>query len=83
MVVLRPGLECGCEVWIANRCQAKALESIQLCACKYILRCSVTTCDKPVCADLVLKTLRNRRDFRKLKWYYILMSLKDERLPLK
>ena len=35
MAVLRPSLEYGCEVWNANKCQAKALESIQLHACKY------------------------------------------------
>ena len=37
-------------------CQAKLLESIQLCACKYILECSVITCDEPVLADLGLDT---------------------------
>ena len=40
MAVLRPSLEYGREVWNANKCQAKALESIQLRACKYILGCS-------------------------------------------
>ena len=29
MAVLRPSLEYGCEVWNTNKCQAKALESIQ------------------------------------------------------
>ena len=81
--VLQHSLECGCEVWNTNKCQAKALESIQLRACKYILGCSVTTCDEPVRADLGLKTLRYRRDFRKLKWYCKVMSMKDERLPFK
>ena len=33
MFVLRPSLEYGCDVWNANKCQAKALESIQLSAC--------------------------------------------------
>ena len=68
MAVLRPSLGYGCEVWNTKKCQAKALESIQLRASKYILGCSVTTCDEPVCADLGLKTLRYRRDFRKLRW---------------
>ena len=68
MVVLRPSLEYGCEVWNTNKYQAKALESIQLRACKYTLRYFVTTCDEPVHAHLSLKTLRNRRDFYKLKW---------------
>ena len=70
-------------MWNTNKCQAKALESIQLCACKYILGCSGRTCDEPVHADLGLTTLRYRRDFRKLKWYSKVMSMKDERLPLK
>ena len=50
MAVLRPNLEYGCEVWNTNKCQTKALESIQLHVCtrKYILACSVTTCDEPV-----------------------------------
>ena len=61
MAVLRPSLEYGFEVWNANKCQAKASESIQLCARKYILGCSVTTCDEPVHADLGLETLKYMR----------------------
>ena len=83
MAVLRPSLEYGCEVWNTNKCQVKALESIQLCACKYILGCSVTTCDEPVRANLGLKTLRYKRDYRKLKWYCKVLSVKDETLPFK
>ena len=59
-------LEYSCEVWNANECQAKALESIQLLACQFILACCVTTCVEPVCADSGLKTLKNWRDFCKL-----------------
>ena len=76
-------LEYGCEMWNTNKCQVKTLESIQLRGCKYILRCSVTTCDEPVHANLGLKTLRYRRDFPKLKWYCKVMSTKDERLPFR
>ena len=36
MAVLGPSLEYDCEVWNASKFQAKALESIQLHACKYI-----------------------------------------------
>ena len=67
MVVLRPSLEYGCEVWNTNKCQAKVLESIQLHACEHILGGSVTTCEEPVRADLSLKTLRNSTHFHKLK----------------
>ena len=83
MAVLRPSLEYGCEVWNTNKCQTKALESIQLRACKYILGCSITTCDEPVHADLGLETLKRRRDFRKLKWYRKIMRMNEERLPRK
>ena len=81
MTVLQPSLEYDCEVWNANHSQAKALESIQLCACRYILGCSVTTCDEPVCADLGLETLKYRRDFCKLKWYHKVKHTNGERLP--
>ena len=83
MAVLRLSLEYGCGVWNTDQCQDKALESIQLRACKYILGCFVTTCDERVCADLGLKTLRYRRDFHKLKLYCKGLSMKDERLPFK
>ena len=59
------------------------IEVIQLRAYKYILGCSITTCEESVRADLGLKTLRNRRNFRKLKWYCKFMSMNDERLPFK
>ena len=34
-------------------------------------------------ADLCLKTLRYRRDFRELNWYCKVLSMKVERLPFK
>ena len=52
MAVLGPSLEYGCEVQ----------------ACKYILECSVTTCDEVVCVDLPIETLKYRRDFCKPKY---------------
>ena len=78
MAVLRPSLEYACEVWNTNKCQAKALESVQLRACKYILGCFVTNCDESVRANLRLKTLKNRRYFGKVKWYNKVMSMKNE-----
>ena len=56
-----------CEVWNSNKCQPKTLESIQLCACKYILGCSITTGYEYICEDLGLETSKSRRDFYKLK----------------
>ena len=68
----------GCEVWSTNKSRAKALESIQLRACKYILGCSVTTCVEPVRADLGLETLKYRRDFLKLKCYRKVKHMNNE-----
>ena len=84
MAVLCHSLEYDCEVWNNNKGQAKAVESIHLCACtcKHILGCSITTCDKPVLADLALETLKYRRDFCKLKWHKI-KHMNDERLQFK
>ena len=68
----------GCQVWNAHKSRAKALESIQLRACKFILGCSVTTCVEPVHADLGLETPKYRRDFRKLKCYRKVKHTDDE-----
>ena len=81
--MLRPSWEYGCEVWSANKSQAKVLELVLLRDCKYILGCSVTTCDEPVCAGLGLETLKQRRDLRKLKLYHKVKHMNDERLPFK
>ena len=68
-----------------KKCQGKGLESIQLHACRYILCCSVTTCDEPVCADSGLETLNCRRAFCRLKTkqYCKIMCMNDKRLPVK
>ena len=79
MAVLRPlQFEYGCEVWNANKYLAKALEFIQLPACKYILGCSVTTCDKPVREDLGSEKLKCKRDFRILKWHRKVMCMNSK-----
>ena len=83
MAVLRSGLEYGCEEWKANKSQTKALESIQYCACKYIVGCSITTCDEPVHADLSLETLKSRKDFLKLQWDRKVKHMNVDRLPFR
>ena len=70
-------------MWNANKYQVKAIESIQLHACKYILGCSVMTYDDSVLADLSLETLNCRRGFCKLKWYCKMKIVNYERLPSK
>ena len=60
MAILRSSLEYDCEVRNTNKCQAKALESILLDACKYtgILVYSIATCDENVLANLGLEALQ-------------------------
>ena len=58
IAVLRLILEYDCDMSNINKCPTKALESVELRACKYVWSSSVTTCDEPVCVDLGLKTLR-------------------------
>ena len=70
-------VKCGTQV-----CQANALNSIHVYAFKYILGCSISTCDEPILADLGLETLKYRRDFHKLKWHYKIKCLNDEKLQL-
>ena len=52
-------------------------------ACKYILGCSVTTWDEPVRADLGWKTLKNRKDYHKSKWYFKITYMNIKRLSFK
>ena len=79
--VLRPTLEYGSEVWACNKRQAASLESIQLGAAKKILGCSSRTCNEAVRGDMGLESLKGRRDRSKLKWWYKVNKLDNERYP--
>ena len=74
--VVRPSLEYGSEIWDCNKFQARALESILLGGEKKILRCSSKTC---VWGDMGLETSKRRRDRAKLKWWYKVCRLPDNR----
>ena len=79
--VLCPTLEYGSEVWACNKRQTASLESIQLGAAKKILGCSSKTCNEAVRGDMGLESLKARRDRCKLKWWYKVNNLDDERYP--
>ena len=79
--VLRPTLEYGSEVWACNKRQSASLESIQLGAAKKILGCSSKTCNEAVRGDMGLESLKGRRDRSKLKWWYKVNKLDNERYP--
>ena len=82
VLVLRPTLKYGSEVWACNKRQAASLESIQLGAAKKILGCSSKTCNEAVRGDMGLESLKARRDRCKLKWWYKVNNLDDERYRL-
>ena len=74
-------LEYGSEVWGDNKSQAGYLESIILDGAKQILECSSKTCNEAVRGDMGLDTLQSCRDRAKLKWWYKLAILPEDRYP--
>ena len=74
-------LEYGSKIWDCNKSQARALESIILGGEKKILGCSSKTCSEAVWGDMGLETLKSRRDRVKLKWWYKICRLPDNRYP--
>ena len=81
VLFIRPSIEYGSEVWEGNKSQAGSLESIILDGAKRILGCSSKTCNEAVRGDMGLDTLQSRRDRAKLKWWYKLATLPQDRYP--
>ena len=80
--VIRPSIEYGGgEVWEGNKCQVDALESTILGGAKRILGCSSKTCNEAVRGDMGLETLKSRSDRAKLKWWYKLAAIPEDRFP--
>ena len=79
--VIGPSIEFGSEVWRGNKGQAGSLESIILDGAKRILGCSSKTCNEAVRGDMGLDTLQSRTDRAKLKWWYKLVTLPEDRYP--
>ena len=57
------------------------MESIILDGAKRILGCSSKTCNEAVRGNMGLDTLQSRRDREKLKWWYKLATLPEDRYP--
>ena len=68
-------------MWEGNKSQAGSLESIILDGAKRIIGCSSKTCNEAVRGDMGLDTLHIRRDRAKLKWWYKLATLPEDRYP--
>ena len=59
--------------------QVDALESIILGEAKGILGCSSKICSEAVRGDMGLETPKSRRDRAKLKWWYQLARMPEDR----
>ena len=68
-------------MWEGNKSLAGSLESIILNGAKQILGCSSETCNEAVRGDMGLDTLQSCRDRAKLKWWYKLATLPEDRYP--
>ena len=79
--VIRPNIEYGSEVWESNKGQTNALESFVLGGGKKILGCSSKTCNEAVRGDMGLETLKSHTDKAKLKWWYKLATMPQDRYP--
>ena len=74
--VVRPSLEYGSEIWDCNKQSIRILGGA-----KKILGCSSKTCNEAVWGDMGLETLKSKRDRAKLKWWYKVCRLPDNRYP--
>ena len=77
--VIRLSIEYGIEVWESNKSQRGSLESIILDGTKQILGCSSKICNEAVRGDMGLDTLQSLRNRAKLKWWYNLGTLPEDR----
>ena len=66
-------------MWEGNKSQAGSLEFIILDGAKRIIGCSSKTCNEAVRGDMGLDTLQNHRNRAKLKQWYKLATLPDNR----
>ena len=76
--VIRPSVEYGGEVWEGNKGQTNALESVIL---EGALECSSKTCSEAVGENVELDRLKSRGDKTKLKWWYKLATIPQDRYP--
>ena len=79
--IIRRSIEYGGEAWEGNKSQVDALESIILGGAKQILGCSSKICNEAVRGDMGLETLKSQWDRAKLKWWYKLATMPEDRFP--
>ena len=68
-------------MWEGNKSRACSVESIISDGAKRILGCSSKICNEAVRGNMGLDTLQSHRDRAKLKWWYKLATLPEDRYP--
>ena len=80
MIVIVPKLEYAAGVWEGNAKFVKQLKTVQMTAAKKILRCSSTTSNTVLRAELGMYPLETNGDVRKLKWQRTGRDMPEKRL---
>jgi Reverse transcriptase (RNA-dependent DNA polymerase) len=81
VTAIRPTLEYGGGVVEPNKKQYARFETVQLKAAKCIMQCAVSTPSVAVRGDLGLETLEERRELAKLKWWFKVIRMEENRYP--
>ena len=81
MNVIVPKLEYAGEVCQGNAKLVKQLETVQMTAARKTLRCSSTTSNTVLRAELGMRPLKTNRDTRKFIWQYKVRNMPKKRLP--
>ena len=80
---MRSHLEYAAVIWKEKWLDGEQLEQVQADMAKRILRCSRFTTREAMYGDLGLWTLRGRRDYKKLVFWFNLVMLDDSKLKKK
>ena len=81
LLLLSVSIEYGGEICEGNKGQANALEPVIFGVANKILGCYSKTCNEAVRGDMGLETLKSRRDKARLKWWYKLATIQQDRYP--
>ena len=76
-----PKLEYAGEVLEGNVELVQELETVHMTAAKQLPRCSSTTSNTVLRAELGMHPLKTNRGMRKLKWQYNVRNMPKKRLP--
>ena len=83
MNAIVPKLEYAGDIWEGNAKLVKQLltTTVQMTAAKKVLKCSSTTSNRVLRAELGTYPLKTNRNVRKLKWQHKVRNMPKKRLP--